>query len=83
VGKWTNEVEEDMKTMRMRNWRRVARNRKDRRRIVLDVKVHSGLLCLRKKKKRRSKRRRGEQRKRRQGRCFDDREGKEEEEEEE
>jgi len=40
---WNNEVEEDLKTMGIRNWRRVARNRKECRRIVLDVKVHNGL----------------------------------------
>jgi hypothetical protein len=43
VGKWTNGVEEYMKTMGIRNWLRVARNRKECRRSVLDVKVHSGL----------------------------------------
>jgi len=43
VGKWINEVEGDMKTMAVRNWRRVTRNRKECRRNVLDVKVHSGL----------------------------------------
>jgi hypothetical protein len=40
---WNNEVEEDLKTMEIRNWRRAARNRKECRRVVLDVKVHSGL----------------------------------------
>ena len=40
---WNNEVEEDFKTVGIRNWRIVARNRKEYRRIVLDVKVHSGL----------------------------------------
>jgi len=41
--KWTNEVEEDTKTMGIRNWRRVVRNKKECRRNVLDVKVHSEL----------------------------------------
>jgi hypothetical protein len=43
VRKWTKEAEEDMKTMGIRNWLRVARNRKECRSNVLDVKVHSGL----------------------------------------
>jgi hypothetical protein len=41
--RWNNEVEEDLKTMGIRNWLGVARNRKECRRIVLDVKVRSGL----------------------------------------
>jgi hypothetical protein len=42
VKRWNNEVEENLKTMGIRNWRRVARNREECRRIVLDVKVHMG-----------------------------------------
>ena len=41
--KWTSEVEEDMKTMGIRNWRRVVRNRKECRRNILDVKVYGVL----------------------------------------
>ena len=40
---WNNEVEEDLKTVGIRNWRRVVRNRKECRGILLDVKVHIGL----------------------------------------
>ena len=41
--RWNNEVVEDLRTMGIRNWRRVAINRKECRRNVLDVKVQSGL----------------------------------------
>jgi hypothetical protein len=44
--KRSDEVEEDLMVMGIRNWHTVARDRKERRRIVMKAKVHDGQQCL-------------------------------------
>jgi hypothetical protein len=41
--RWTDEVEEDFKIMRIRNWHSVTKDRQKWRKTVLEVKVHNGL----------------------------------------
>ena len=36
---WTNEVKDDLKAVGIRSWRAVARDRRERRMIVLEAKV--------------------------------------------
>jgi hypothetical protein len=40
---WADEVEEDLKIMKIRCWHAVAGDWKDRRRIALEVEGHNGL----------------------------------------
>jgi IS4 transposase len=39
---WNDETELDLKIMKIRNWRRVARDRKECRELILEYKVHNG-----------------------------------------
>lgn len=41
--KWIYEVKKDLKQMGIRNWRSIAKDRNERRRIVLEAKGHYGL----------------------------------------
>jgi hypothetical protein len=41
--RWKDEVEEDLKIMRIRHWHTVAKDRQEWREIVLEAKVHNGL----------------------------------------
>jgi hypothetical protein len=41
--RWTDEVEDDLKIMGIRNWHAVAKDRQEWRNIVLEAKVHKGL----------------------------------------
>jgi hypothetical protein len=54
----TDEVEDDLETMGMRNWRTVARVRKEYRTFVLEADVHDGQKCLKRRRRRRRRRRR-------------------------
>jgi hypothetical protein len=40
---WTDEVEEDLKIMGIRNWHAVAKDRQECSKTVLEAKVHNGL----------------------------------------
>jgi hypothetical protein len=41
--RWIYEYEEDLKIMGIRNWLAVAKDRQERRKIILEAKVHNGL----------------------------------------
>jgi hypothetical protein len=41
--RWTDEVEEDLKIMRRRNWNTVARDLKEWRMMILETNVHKEL----------------------------------------
>jgi hypothetical protein len=41
--RWTDEVEEDLKIMGIRNLHAVAKDRQEWRKIVLEAKFHNGL----------------------------------------
>ena len=56
--RWTDEIEEDLKTMGIRNLYTAARNRKQWRRAALEAEVHDGRWCLRMRRRRRRRRRR-------------------------
>ena len=39
--RWTNEVEEDLKIMGIRNWHKMVRGLEEWKRTVLEAKVHN------------------------------------------
>jgi hypothetical protein len=41
--RWIDEVEDDLKIMGIRNWLAMAKDRQERRKIILEAKVHNGL----------------------------------------
>jgi hypothetical protein len=45
--RWLDEVEEDLKIMEISNLHAVAKDRQERRKTVLEAKVHKGLQCSR------------------------------------
>ena len=44
--RWTDEAEEDLKIMGIRNWHTLVTDRKEWRRNLWEAKVHDGLQCL-------------------------------------
>jgi len=42
LARWPDEVKENLKTMGIRNWCKVARDQKKWRKNELEVKVHNG-----------------------------------------
>ena len=42
-GRWIDAIEEDMRKMKVRDWKNVAQDRKRWGRIVRDAKAHQGL----------------------------------------
>ena len=57
--RWTDELEEDLKIMGVRNWHTATGDWKECRWILLEAKVHRETWCLR----RRRRRRRGDEKK--------------------
>jgi hypothetical protein len=41
--RWTDEVEEDLKIMGIKNWHAVAKDRQEWRKTVSEAKAHNGL----------------------------------------
>jgi hypothetical protein len=42
-GRWNDAIEEDMRKMKVRDWKNVVQDRKRWGRIVRDAKAHQGL----------------------------------------
>ena len=51
---WTDEAEEDMMIMGIKNVGTVNRDWKEWRRNLLEAKVHKGLYCMKRRRRRRS-----------------------------
>jgi hypothetical protein len=49
--RWLNQVEEDLKKMKVRNWREKCKERRRWNEIVMQAKTHQGLWRRLKKKK--------------------------------
>jgi len=64
----TDEFEEDMKIRKIRDWHRVARDRQEWRRAVLEAKVHNVLESWRRRSRRRRRERRRTKRRQRKKR---------------
>jgi hypothetical protein len=49
--RWLDQVEEDLKKMKVRNWREKCKDRRLWNEMVKQAKTHQGLYCRLKKKK--------------------------------
>ena len=60
--RWTDEVEEDLKILGIRNWHAATGDWNEWRCILLEAKVHGEPWCLRRKRKREEREEEGEER---------------------